>query len=146
MKEKVQPADIQRFIRVNRIKKKELAEYLNVSAAFVTQLVQGLASIPVGKLDQIKKNKSWDTSMLYTADDIDLSELDSPYYKLIKRLVEEGVFVPLPLVEQKDEEIKRLEQERIKLYKEIGRLEERLEQSKKTGAQEDDNVICAAVV
>lgn len=146
MKEKIQPSDIQRFISVNRLKKKELAEYLNVSAAFITQIVQGLTGLPDDKLEQIKENKVWDTSMLHKVDDIDLSELDSPYYKLIKRLVEEGVFVPLPLVEQKDEEIKRLEQERIKLYKEIGRLEERLEQSKKTGAQEDDNVICAAVV
>lgn len=54
---------IQLFIDKNSLKKKELAEYLGVSAAFITQIAQGFRDIPDDKLALIKANQEWDTSM-----------------------------------------------------------------------------------
>lgn len=57
------------------------------------------------------------------------------YANLLDKLVKEKKLAPFALLEQKDQEIKELNRE-------IGRLEERLENSKKTDVQEG-NVICA---
>lgn len=51
------------FVKVNRLKKKDVAEYLNVSAAFITQLVQGVRSVPEDSVALIKANSKWNTSM-----------------------------------------------------------------------------------
>lgn len=51
------------FIKINKLKKKDIAEYLNVSAAFITQLVQGSRSVPEDSIALIKANDKWDTSM-----------------------------------------------------------------------------------
>lgn len=56
--------DFEIFITVNKLKKKDIALYLGVSNAFVTQLTQGLRGLPNDKFDSIKANESWDTSML----------------------------------------------------------------------------------
>ena len=53
----------QSFITINKLKKKNIAEYLGVSSAFITQLTQGLRGIPNEKIALIKANESWDTSM-----------------------------------------------------------------------------------
>lgn len=58
--------DFELFVKNNRLTKKNIAEYLGVSAAFVTQLVQGKRSIPDDKMLRIKANKAWDSSMLKT--------------------------------------------------------------------------------
>lgn len=52
------------FIKSNGISKKSIAEYLDVSAAFITQLAQGKRSIPDDKIAKIKANKAWNTTML----------------------------------------------------------------------------------
>lgn len=54
------------FIKKNALKKKEIAEFIGTSNAFITQLCQGLSPLPADKLKKIKENTSWDTSMLYT--------------------------------------------------------------------------------
>lgn len=56
--------DFEEFVVVNNIKKKTLAEYLNVSAAFITQLVQGIREVPQDKLALIKAVPYWNTDML----------------------------------------------------------------------------------
>lgn len=56
--------DFQSFIEVNKILKKEIASYLGVSNAFITQLCDGSKKIPAQKLALIKANdRGWDTSM-----------------------------------------------------------------------------------
>lgn len=56
--------DFELFIKKNAIKKKEIAEFIGTSNAFITQLCQGLSPLPADKLKKIKENASWDTSML----------------------------------------------------------------------------------
>lgn len=56
--------DFEKFIETNRIEKKSLARYLNVSPSFITQLVQGKREVPADKLAYIKANEAWNTSML----------------------------------------------------------------------------------
>lgn len=56
--------DFQSFIEVNKILKKEIALYLGVSNAFITQLCDGSKRIPAQKMALIKANdRGWDTSM-----------------------------------------------------------------------------------
>ena len=52
------------FIRANNLKKGELASFLGVSSAFITQLVQGARKLPDSKLALIKARDGWDYSML----------------------------------------------------------------------------------
>ena len=60
--------DFQSFIEVNKILKKEIALYLGVSNAFITQLCDGSKKIPAPKLALIKANdRGWDTSMFATS-------------------------------------------------------------------------------
>lgn len=55
--------DFQRFIEVNNVKKKDIANYLGVSNAFITQLCNGLRAIPLDKLALIKAKSGWDITM-----------------------------------------------------------------------------------
>lgn len=57
--------DFERFRSANGLKKNFLADYLGVSNPFITQLVQGVRSLPEDKLKQIlANNEGWDISML----------------------------------------------------------------------------------
>lgn len=57
--------DFQLFIDKNKILKKDIAQYLGVSNAFITQLYAGLKNLPANKLALIKANNyGWDISML----------------------------------------------------------------------------------
>jgi transcriptional regulator with XRE-family HTH domain len=58
------------------------------------------------------------------------------YANLLNKLIREKQLAPFALLEQKEQEIKELNRE-------IGRLEERLENSKKTDAQEGGSATCA---
>ena len=49
-----------KFLATNGLKKGQIASFLGVSPAFVTQLSR---QIPADKLAKIKANKAWDTSM-----------------------------------------------------------------------------------
>ena len=56
--------DFQEFIKANGLLKKEIANYLNVSNAFVTQLCSGAKRVPADKMALIKANENgWDLSM-----------------------------------------------------------------------------------
>lgn len=57
--------DFQTFIDVNGLKKKDIASFLGVSNAFITQLCDGRKHLPPAKLALIKANEQgWDVSML----------------------------------------------------------------------------------
>ncbi len=56
--------DFERFIEENGLLKKDLAKYLGVSGAFITQICNGKRTLPDSKLALIKANTNgWDTSM-----------------------------------------------------------------------------------
>lgn len=55
--------DFEIFIRHNNLKKSKIAQYMGVSNAFITQLVNGNRGIPNDKLLKIIANTEWDTSM-----------------------------------------------------------------------------------
>lgn len=59
--------DFEIFINKNRLKKKDVAEYLGVSPAFITALYSGSRPVPPDKIDLIRLNTDWDTSM-FTGD------------------------------------------------------------------------------
>lgn len=60
--------DFERFLSDNGLKKKDIAEYLQVSKAFVTQLCQGLRKLPPEKFALLKANAQWDCSALGEGD------------------------------------------------------------------------------
>lgn len=55
--------DFELFITNNKLKKKDIARYLGVSSAFITALCSGARPVPMDKIDLIKSNPKWDTSM-----------------------------------------------------------------------------------
>ena len=71
-------SDFQLFIKENKILKKDIAAYLGVSNAFITQLCDGSKRIPPQKLALIKANdKGWDISMLIGEDTQSVGENNS---------------------------------------------------------------------
>lgn len=80
MEKKQHNSVFQIFILKNKLKKTEIAQYLGVSNAFITQLTQGHRSVPNEKIALIKANTQWDTSMfmdegeMLTTDPIPQSE------------------------------------------------------------------------
>lgn len=57
------------FLYVNGLKKKDVASFLGVSSAFITQICSGKRPLPDEKLALIKANKAWDSSMLESRPD-----------------------------------------------------------------------------
>jgi transcriptional regulator with XRE-family HTH domain len=63
-----------KFLSVNGLKRKDIAAFLGVSGAFITQISSGARKLPDEKLAIIKANAyGWDTSML---EDKTLSGMD----------------------------------------------------------------------
>lgn len=58
--------DFSKFLLVNKLKKKDIAMFLGVSSAFITQICSGQRNLPNEKLTLIKANENWDTCMLDT--------------------------------------------------------------------------------
>lgn len=69
--------DFELFISKNRLKKKDIAEYLGVSSAFITALCSGARPVPLDKIDLIKSNMDWDTSMFSGEEEIHKAESES---------------------------------------------------------------------
>lgn len=57
-------SDFQLFVETNKLKKSELATFLKVSNAFITQICSGSRKLPVEKYALIKAIDEWDSSML----------------------------------------------------------------------------------
>ena len=57
-------SDFQLFIKTNNLLKKEIANYIGVSNAFITQLCSGRKRVPASKMALIKANPyGWDLTM-----------------------------------------------------------------------------------
>lgn len=57
--------DFAKFLSVNGLKRKEIASFLGVSGAFISQICSGDRPLPPEKLAMIEANTNgWDTSML----------------------------------------------------------------------------------
>ena len=52
-----------KFLSVNGLKKGEVASFLDVSSAFITQVSTGKSKLSPAKIKLIKGNQKWDTSM-----------------------------------------------------------------------------------
>ena len=82
MEKKQHNSVFQIFILKNKLKKTEIAQYLGVSNAFITQLAQGLRSVPNEKIALIKANKQWDTSMfMYEGEMLTTDRIPQPESK-----------------------------------------------------------------
>lgn len=61
---------IKEFLAANRLRQVDVAEYLGVSRAYMSQVVSGWARLAPDKLLQlIENNKGWDTSMFDKAEE-----------------------------------------------------------------------------
>ena len=59
--------DFAKFLSINGLKRKDIASFLGVSGAFITQISSGDRKLPDDKLALIKANAyGWDISMLTT--------------------------------------------------------------------------------
>lgn len=68
----------QRFIEINDLKKGEIATFLGVSNAFVTQLCSGKRQLPAKKMALIKANTNgWDISMFDDCGDSVVNNVNS---------------------------------------------------------------------
>lgn len=56
--------DFEIFMKSNNLRQQDLADYLNTSQAYISQLKRGLRQLPADTLAFIKANEEWDTSML----------------------------------------------------------------------------------
>lgn len=57
-----------KFLSVNGLKKGEVATFLDVSSAFITQVSTGKSKLSPSKIKLIKGNRNWDTSMFGQSD------------------------------------------------------------------------------
>lgn len=138
--------DFAKFLSINGIKRKDIAAFLGVSGAFISQITSGDRPLPEDKLAMIKANAyGWDTSML-TPNKSSLTLLTGLRPKAqistdakIRRAIQE-VFDPeeqfhIGYLERKvidlESEISQKEALIHQLYKEIGILEHKLELSRK---------------
>lgn len=62
--------DFSKFLKDNNLKGCQIAEYLGVSGAFVSQLCKGTAKLPTDKLTLLLSNEKWDCSALNDAGNI----------------------------------------------------------------------------
>lgn len=136
--------DFANFLKVNGLKRKEIAAFLGVSGAFVTQVCNGDRPLPAEKLALIKQNPyGWDFSMLEPGRKYKLIEVGElfPGLKAHSENTSErarsaildafGVSTEEFLVSYLQEKI--ADQDRLirELYKEIGMLEAKLELARK---------------
>lgn len=128
-----------KFLSVNGLKKKDIAAFLGVSNAFITQLCNGTRTLPADKLALIKANEEWDSSMLKPTPNrflVDAGELLSGLKKAreisqedIQSAIKSAVFNSreMLLISYLQEKIADQDKLIHDLYKQIGMLEAKLE-------------------
>lgn len=104
-----------KFMSINNLKRKDIASFLGVSGAFITQISSGDRPLPEEKLAMIKANAyGWDTSMLTEPEHPEVSNpTESSLVDYLERKVS-------------DQEILIRE-----LYQQIGMLEAKLDLARK---------------
>jgi transcriptional regulator with XRE-family HTH domain len=127
-------SDFAKFLRVNGLKRKDIASYLGVSGAFITQITSGDRPLPDDKLAKIKANAfGWDVSMLphrrglSLFSGVNLRTNHAPLVNVasaIQQTVKNEDKVLIGYLERKIEDKDRLIRE---LEKQIGMLEAKIE-------------------
>lgn len=137
-----------KFLSVNGLKRKEIASFLGVSGAFISQLTSGDRPIPAEKLAQILNNAyGWDISMLtpLTNESVvldtqfyPLSGLDSvrPQKEITPELIRSAAEMALSpdekfLIGYLERKIENQDTLIRELYQKIGMLEAKLELTRK---------------
>ena len=104
-----------KFLSINGLKRKDIASFLGVSGAFITQISSGDRPLPEDKLAMIKANAyNWDISMLTQPEN---PMVDEPKENTLVEYLERKV---------NDQEILIRE-----LYQQIGMLEAKLDLARK---------------
>lgn len=125
-----------KFLSINGLKRKDIAAFLGVSGAFITQISSGARKLPDEKLAIIKANAyRWDTSML---EDKTLSGMDrvreqepvsqEQLRSTVLQVMEPAEKFHIEYLERKVNDLESLIRE---LYKQIGILEEKLDSARK---------------
>ena len=144
----MQTFDLKRFRKDKNLTQVEVAELFSCKQNFISNIEAGLKAIPQDKIELLQSKYGDISDYMTRKGDIDFKIKNATpydvvamggevYANLLNKLIREKQLAPFALLEQKDQEIKELNRE-------IGRLEERLENSKKMDAQEDGNVGCVA--
>lgn len=114
--------DFELFITNNKLKKKDIARYLGVSSAFITALCSGARPVPMDKIDLIKSNPKWDTSML-GEDNIPKDQSVSTNSENTNQQSDDMTIQKLlEALERNDEQINSLLEQKARLTVLIGRL------------------------
>lgn len=104
-----------KFLSINGLKRKDIASFLGVSGAFITQISSGDRPLPEEKLAMIKANAyGWDVSMLTQSEN---PMVDEPKENTLVEYLERKVDDQESLIRE--------------LYQQIGMLEAELELARK---------------
>lgn len=109
---------IKNFRKRNKISQVALAEYLNVTQGFISQMENGASAIPDTIISRILENPhNWDISMLTSQSRDEVEEVRANDKSMPERLLDiiEGqkkqIETLLEMLKEKDEEINRLRAE-----------------------------------
>lgn len=131
-----------KFLSVNGLKKGEVATFLDVSSAFITQVSTGKSKLSPSKIKLIKGNRNWDTSMFGQSDGsaqihgLKAGELlHTPAVSLnLRSAIEKATKADETLVgylkleiENLKAQISQLQNEKADLSKQVGMLEAKVE-------------------
>jgi DNA-binding Xre family transcriptional regulator len=125
-----------KFLSVNGLKKGEVASFLGVSSAFVTQVSTGKSKLSPAKIKLIKGNQKWDTSMFGVVSPNLAQGAVAPIVKVVgdvKRPETSQDAVYRLLVEDYKRQIKDKDALVQELCKKIGMLEAQIEVMTKGG-------------
>ena len=126
-----------KFLSVNGLKRKDIASFLGVSGAFITQLSSGDRPIPAEKLATIKANANWDTSMFDKFEVV--AETDPVGHMLKDRLLillekaNNANEILLEMNKLKEARIQELSNQLIEAMAEITRLQDEMLSLKSKG-------------
>ena len=131
-----------KFLSVNGLKKGEVATFLDVSSAFITQVSTGKSKLSPSKIKLIKGNRNWDTSMFSQSEGSAQihgvkagSLLHTPTVSLnVRSAIEKAAKAEETLVgylkmeiESLKAQVSQLQNEKGELQKQIGMLETKIE-------------------
>lgn len=129
-----------KFLSVNGLKKGEVASFLDVSSAFITQVSTGKSKLSPAKIKLIKGNRKWDTSMFGQSESagqihgLDVSGLVHTPAVSLRSAIEKATKTDETLVgylkleiENLKAQISQLQNEKADLSKQVGMLEAKVE-------------------
>lgn len=129
-----------KFLSVNGLKKGEVATFLDVSSAFITQVSTGKSKLSPSKIKLIKGNRNWDTSMFGQSDGsaqihgLKAGELLHTPALNVRSAIEKATKADETLVgylkleiENLKAQISQLQNEKADLSKQVGMLEAKVE-------------------